>query len=223
MIRVLVVDDHVLFRESLVSMLRESFPQLVPIEAASVAEALSALAFQKDVDLILLDLALPDASDLSAVVRLREAAPEAPLVVLSGTEDREIVGKALDRGALGFVHKSASSREMIHAMERVIAGDTYVPLAFLATAGLNHTDPCAGKPARTADPASAAGLTPRQMEVLKLLYDGLSNKGIARGLGLSEATVKLHVSAILRALQARNRTQAVLAATRLGLLNAGDG
>jgi two-component system nitrate/nitrite response regulator NarL len=148
---------------------------------------------------------------------LREADPTIPVVLLSGTEDRSAARIALDRGAVGFIHKSAGSQEMRNALQLVLQGEVYVPLAMLSPA---EPDPAPAPPTEVGSTGSS--LTCRQLAVLRLLAKGLPNKLIARELDLSEATVKLHVSAILRALKARNRTEAVLEATRRQLILAGD-
>jgi DNA-binding NarL/FixJ family response regulator len=211
--RILIVDDHILFRESLALLLKEHRPEVRLIEASTGTDALQAVALYEDFDLILLDLLLPGQGGLEVLPQLRETAPTIPVMVLSGTEDRTAAIAALELGAVGYVHKSAGSQEMRNALDLVLQGEIYAPLAMLAT-----QEPA---PARAPSGSAApipCGLTTRQLDVLKLLAQGLPNKSIARTLDLSEATVKLHVSAILRALGTRNRTEAVLKATQRGFI-----
>lgn len=210
--RTLIVDDHTLFREALILLLKEFDPTVTLIEASSAEEALSALDFYADLDLILLDLRLPGMDGLAVLPLIREACPTVPVVLLSGTEDRATARYALDQGAAGFIHKSAGSQEMRNALSLVLQGDVYAPLALLTYSERT------GPPESTRNRADGeSGLTERQLEVLRLMSDGRPNKIIARELGITEATVKLHVSAILQALDVHNRTEAVLEAARRGL------
>jgi DNA-binding NarL/FixJ family response regulator len=134
-------------------------------------------------------------------------------MVLSGTEDRSTARDALSEGAVGFIHKSAGSQEMRNALRMVLQGEVYAPLAMLTS-----TEPDQKSMSFQPPGDEVTRLTQRQLEVLQLISQGLPNKTIARELGISEATVKLHVSAILHALDVRNRTEAVLEATRRLLL-----
>lgn len=211
--RILIVDDHTLFREALILLLKESNPDVTVIEASSAEEALNALDYYADLDLILLDHILPGLDGLSALPLFRKANPTIPVMVLSGTEDRSAARNALSEGAVGFIHKSVGSQEMRNALQLVFQGEVYAPLAMLTSSAPDQK-------AKSFLPPSSEGprLTQRQLEVLQLMSRGRPNKIIARELGISEATVKLHVSAILHTLQARNRTEAVLEATRRRLL-----
>jgi DNA-binding NarL/FixJ family response regulator len=208
-VRILIVDDHRLFRESLILLLREHRAEVSPIQAASLDEALAALKVYPDTDLILLDLALPGVDGMAGLPRLREAAPTVPIMVLSATAHPDTVRHALTCGAVGYLHKSVGTQEMRHAMDLVFRGEVYVPLDLLC-----HDSAAVSEAAAPQDAiAVKALLTPRQQEVLALMSEGLPNKLIARRMALSEATVKLHVSAILRTLGAKNRTDAVRLAT----------
>lgn len=136
-----------------------------------------------------------------------------PVVLLSGTEDRSAAREALDQGAVGFIHKSAGSQEMRNALRLVLQGEVYAPLAMLTA---TEPEPRSGH--AKVHHAGDSRLTQRQLEVLRLMSEGAPNKIIARELDISEATVKLHVSAILQALGVRNRTEAALEASRRQLL-----
>ncbi len=219
--RILLVDDHTLFREALLHVLRQFDSAAVVIEAATAKEAVRLAAHYHDLDLILLDLTLPGSDGFCALPELHELRPTVPLVILSASEDASDVRRALDAGAMGYVPKSSSSREMITALRLVLAGEVYVPptllaaLEALATVLIQAT-------ASVVEEKEASGLTPRQLQVLRLMGQGLSNKAICKRLDVAEGTVKLHVAAVMRALSAGNRTQAVIEATRRGLIPAAD-
>lgn len=198
----LLVDDHTLFREALASLIAQRFPSARLAQAGSAAEAEAALAARPDTDLVLLDLNLPDALGVQAVQRLRRRSTRARLVVLSAAGDADTLRAARQAGADGYLHKSADSRVLLHALADQWAGAA----APDAPAAAAHPP----------DEAPDLGLTPRQRDVMRCLLQGDSNKLIARRLGLAESSVKTHVEAIFRRLGVSNRTQAVAAASRLG-------
>ncbi len=215
--RILVADDHALFRDGLRYLLSRLGDDVEIIEAKDCAEALTRVAERPDLDLLLLDLAMPGMDGLAGLRALRARNPEVPVVILAASEEPTDVRLALDGGAMGFIPKSSTSNVMLGALRLVLSGGVYVPPAFLDRFQ-------AGRIPVAAASLDALGLTPRQHDVLRLLGRGQPNKEIARVLGLAEGTVKLHISAILRALGVDNRTQAVLAAARLvGLGARGDG
>jgi DNA-binding NarL/FixJ family response regulator len=214
--KILLVDDHTLFREGMRLVLSQLDPESEIIEAANCAQAFAAADANPDCDIVLLDLNLPDMPGFAALSVLREKHPHLPVVVLSATDDRGTVLEALDGGAMGFIPKTSSSGVLLGALRLVLAKGVYIPPAVLAaeTAGATPgATPKSTKPIRAAD----IGLTDRQMDVLGLIVQGKPNKLICRELGLAEGTVKTHVTAVLRALNVTNRTQAVLAVGRLGL------
>ncbi len=215
--RILLVDDHTLFREALLHVLRQFDSTAVVIEAATAREAIRLAAHYHDLDLILLDLTLPGLNGLSALPELHELRPTAPLVILSASEDSVDVRQALEAGAMGYIPKSSSSHEMITALRLVLAGEVYVPPAMLAA--LESLEAASVEVTGAAvEEGGVNGLTHRQLAVLRLMAQGLSNKGICKRLNVAEGTVKLHVTAIMRALNTCNRTQAVIEATRRGLI-----
>ena len=205
--KILVVDDHVLIREALRGLFRELRPEAIVLEAADAARAVALLAEQPDIAQILLDLSLPDRDGLGLLAELRARHPAISVVVLSGFADRANVMRALDHGALGFIPKSAGREVMMSALSLVFSGGVYIPPEILASKSP------AAKPQL---PASDLGLTGRQGDVLALMMQGKSNKAICRRLDLAEATVKNHVTAILKALGVSNRTEAVLTASARG-------
>jgi DNA-binding NarL/FixJ family response regulator len=217
--KVLVIDDHALVRDALRGVLKESLDEPDVVEASDWHQASQQLAQTPDFELILLDLGLPDRDGFEILAELRERYPVVSIVVLSGRDDRESVARALDLGALGFIPKSAAREVMLSALKLVLSGGMYVPPVILgyhdaAPLMRSAADPnSSGRPATSTD----LGLTDRQLDVLALLMQGKSNKAICRLLDLAEPTVKNHVSAILRALNASNRTEAVIAARALGV------
>jgi DNA-binding NarL/FixJ family response regulator len=221
--KVLLVDDHVLFREGLSLLLRTLMHDVQLFEAGNVQDAVSQIAAQSGMDLILLDLGLPDMVGTEAIGYVRDQYPDIPVVALSSSEDRGTVLSALDRGAMGFVPKSASSSILTAALQLILAHGIYLPPSvFLSDRGIG-TEPATDSSVRNPRPptdrktATQLGLTPRQADVLYRILQGKSAKLISRELNLSASTVKTHTSAVLRALNVTTRTQAIVAAGRMGL------
>jgi DNA-binding NarL/FixJ family response regulator len=217
-VKILVVDDHPLIREAMRSVLQQLDAKNEVLEAGDCEEALAIADRESELALVLLDIRLPGISGLDGLEVLRERHPSVPVVVLSASEDRNEVMRALDLGAMGFIPKSQSSRVMIGALKLVLAGGVYLPAEVLSSQP--SAAPAASERGIVYDPKTQAadiGLTPRQSEVLSLLVQGKPNKVICRDLNLAEGTVKIHVAAILKALNVTNRTQAVVAVSRLGL------
>jgi DNA-binding NarL/FixJ family response regulator len=217
--KVLVIDDHVLIREALRGVLRElKGEETLIIEASDSRQAMQQIEQNPDVELVLLDLGLPDRDGFEILSELGERYPTTSVVVLSGHHDRDRVMRALDLGALGFIPKSSQREVMLSAFNLIFSGGIYIPPEILDRREQPPVAAQAGA-VRSKRQVSAAdlGLTERQMEVLALMMQGKSNKAICRALDLSEATVEIHVAAILRALKAGNRTEAVIAAEALGL------
>jgi DNA-binding NarL/FixJ family response regulator len=216
-VKILVADDHALFRDGLRYVLARLDDDVEFLEAKNCAEALALVGSRSDLDLVLLDLAMPGMDGLAGLRALRARGPAVPVVILSASEEPADVRRALDGGAMGFIPKSSTSSVMLSALRLVLSGGVYLPPAFLER---NH----GGKMPIAPSSVEALGLTSRQHDVLRLLGQGQSNKEIARVLGLAEGTVKLHISAILRVLGVHNRTGAVVAAARLlGLAGPRDG
>jgi len=216
-VKILVVDDHPLVREALRDHLRQLEQGVEVLEARNSHEAAAIADQHPDLDLVLLDLNLPDAHGFSALTALRERHPAIPVVVLSANDERTTVFAALDQGAMGFLPKTATTQVMLSALRLVLSGGTYVPAeAFSPRAPDADTRGAAGAGARPKTPADL-GLTPRQSQILTLLVQGKPNKIISRELGLAESTVKIHITSILRALNVTSRVQAVIAVAGLGL------
>ena len=216
--KILVVDDHPLIREAMRSVLKQLDPAIEVLEAGDCESALAIAAAEPDLGLVLLDLRLPGTSGLAGLEVLRERHANVPVVVLSASEDRNEVMRALDLGAMGYIPKTQPSNVMISALKLVLSGGVYLPAEVMSQPAV---PPPEAQPSDNAydskTHAAALGLTPRQAEVLALLIQGKPNKLICRDLNLAEGTVKIHVAAILKALGVMNRTQAVVAVSRMGL------
>lgn len=192
----LIVDDHVLLRDGLTTLLARFGPETKVLAAADGASALEIAARERDIDIAVVDLAMPGLGGAALIEALAERHPDLPLVVLSASENAADVRRVMALGALGYVPKSASPETLLSAVKLVLAGELYVPPLLLDERPTPSAADIAGK------------LTPRQADVLACMCRGLSNKAAARELNMSEKTVKTHVTAILRALGATNRAQA---------------
>jgi DNA-binding NarL/FixJ family response regulator len=212
-LKVLLVDDHPLIRQALKVVLTQLEADLEVLEAGNCQDALHLAETSADLELVLLDIHMPGVSGLDCLGSFRTRAPGVPIVVLSASEDPNDITRAIDSGAMGFIPKSQSSQVMIGALRLVLAGGVYLPPETVRRASFGD--------ARTAPAAGASyrdvGLTERQAQVLALLIQGKPNKLICRELELAEGTVKIHITAILKALKVTNRTQAVIEVSRLGL------
>ncbi|CUW40637.1 Two component transcriptional regulator, LuxR family [Magnetospirillum sp. XM-1] len=209
--KVLLADDHALFREG-VRMVLESLSDepLDIIEASDFNQTLNLVRGGGDIDVALMDLSMPGMDGFSAIGAVRRSAPDIYLVVVSASEDPQTVRKALDSGAHGYICKSAGSASMMAGIRSVLAGDTFVSPHIVVPDALPVGGDINGEQLHSL-------LTPRQRDVLAMLRQGKSNKEIARDLSLAEITVKLHVTAILRALGCENRTQAAILAAKMGV------
>ncbi len=195
----LVADDHPLFRAALLQLLHARFPQFQTLEAASAQTLGAALQEHPDIELVLLDLAMPGARGFSSLLHVRGEYPEIPVVVISSNEHPRVIRRAQQFGAAGFIPKSAAASDMATAIELVLDGDSWFPAM---AAERSEAD--------AALAVKLAQLTPQQFRVLLCLADGLLNKQIAHELGLAENTVKVHVTAILKKLECYSRTQAAV-------------
>jgi two-component system, NarL family, nitrate/nitrite response regulator NarL len=211
--KLLVVDDHPVVRDGLVALLGRLGPDTVVLQVGDAARALAMAVEHADLDIVILDIAMPGMDGLRALSEFGRVRPELPVIVISASEDARDVREALAKGALGYVPKSASQHTLLSAVRLVLDGDLYVPPLILGEAPLSP----APDPRGAATPAGSA-LTRRQIDVLKQLSQGKSNKSIALELGLSEKTVKAHVTAIFKALNVINRTQAAAAGREAGLI-----
>jgi DNA-binding NarL/FixJ family response regulator len=212
--KILLVDDHALFREGLVELLKGLDPTAVTLQAGDAQAAIQHAKSHGDIDLVLLDLYMPGLSGFDLLTALKEVLPTVPAVVLSSDETRHAVLTAVDKGAVGYIPKSSTSRIMTQALRLVLAGGIYLP-ALVLQSGPERSERNAQRP--VSHGAEDLGLTPRQMDVLRCLLRGMSTKLICRELNLQEGTVKSHVQAVFQALNVRTRTQAVVVASQRGV------
>jgi DNA-binding NarL/FixJ family response regulator len=206
--RFIIVDDHPLFRGALSQALRDAFDKAEVLVAGSLDELIERLAAAGETDLILLDLTMPGVHGVSGLLYLRAQNPEVPVVIVSASDDAATIRQCLDCGASGFIPKSQPVEKIREAIRRVIGGEVWLP----ADVDLNNLP--SGESAELVSRLST--LTPQQVRVLMMLGEGLLNKQIAFKLGVSEATIKAHVSAILQKLGVDSRTQAVIAINKIG-------
>ena len=195
-----------MFREGVRFFLKLLDPQVTVLEASNIQGALDKLALEGPVDLVVLDLQMPGMSELDGFFAVHRRYPSLPIVIVSGVNDPRTIRALLDGGARGYIPKLASSEQLMDALRRVLKGEVYLPDALFIP------DP------QAAPSDDAAALTSRQLQILPLLAEGMPNKRIADTLGVTEGTVKQHLKDLFRRLNARNRTQAVKEARRLGLL-----
>ncbi len=211
MYKILIADDHPLFREAIISVIRNSFPDCELLETESLTSALEITLENDDLDLILLDLNMPGMNGLNGLITLRNESPTVPVVIVSAEEDKQIVLQAITYGAVGFITKSSPRDQMTNALKQILSGNVYLPSDIIRT---NSPD-TRRKPRHDEHhiaPEMLSSLTRRQLLVLERMSKGESNKQIAYNLNIAETTVKAHVSAILRKLNVHNRIQAVLSA-----------
>ena len=208
--KILICDDHAIFRSGVRSVLEDLGIEAETVEATNAPEAFEVVD-SGGIDLVLLDLNLPSVDGWEALHRLRETHPALPVVILSESESADDVRTALARGASGFIPKSSRREVLRGALDLVASGSVYVPPVGISVAS-------EGLPQRQSRQVSDAdSLTPRQLEVLRLLARGLTNREIAGVLGIREGTVKVHVSALFDALDVTNRTEAALVMRELDL------
>ncbi len=208
--RIVIADDHPLVRGALAQAVAGASPGATIVETGDLEGVRAILGKEQDVDLVLLDLALPDVRGFSGLVMLRAEFASVPVVVVSGNTERGAVRRCLDFGAAGFIPKTADFETMRGAIRNVLAGDVWTPPDVdLSIPADRETEDLVRR---------MASLTPQQVRVLMMVQSGLLNKQIAWELGVSEATIKAHVSAILTKLGVESRTQAVIAAAKIEAL-----
>ena len=209
--KILVTDDHVLIREALRGVLTELRSDASVFEASNSQQAMRIVEEHPDLDLILLDLNLPDRDGFSVLADLRQRYPAISVVVLSALQDKMSVTRAFDLGALGFIPKTTQREIMLSALRLIFSGGSYIPAVILA-----REEPPLSPNDLTHVLPTDLGLTSRQIEVLALMARGQTNKAISRTLNMAEPTVKNHITAIFKALKVSNRTEAVITVGKLG-------
>lgn len=209
--KVLIADDHALFRDGLSMNLEQIDPETVVFQAGSFSQALKIIDDEKKLDLVIVDLDMPDMPWEEGIEELKKKSTGARFVVVSATEDSKSIRRAMENGVSGYIPKRSDSKIMTGALKLVLDGGTYLPPSILDSGNTSGSQP--GEPR-----AKGKTLTNRQSQVLELVAQGMSNKQIAYEMGVSEATVKLHINALLRSIGATNRTQAVVTAQKMGLI-----
>jgi len=205
--RFVIADDHPLFRGALKEAVSNLFGGAKVFEAGGFGDLQSLLERESDIDLVLLDLTMPGVRGFSGLLYLRAQFPGVPVVIVSATEEPDVIRRCMEFGASGFLPKTLGVESMGNAIRKVLEGGVWVP---------PDVDLTAGPDVETRDlVAKLSTLTPQQVRVLMMLSEGLLNKQIAFELAVSEATVKAHVSAILQKLGVESRTQAVIAASKI--------
>lgn len=205
--RLVIADDHPLFRGALREAVARQFPAAELFEAGGFDDLQALLERESDIDLVLLDLAMPGVRGFSGLMYLRAQYPGVPVVVVSAHEEAATIRHCMDFGASGFIPKTSAVDTMREALAAVLEGRTWTPSDIDLDAGVDKESKALA--------SRLATLTPQQVRVLMMLSEGLLNKQIAYELGVSEATVKAHVSAILQKLGVESRTQAVIAAAKI--------
>lgn len=224
----LIADDHELFLQGLEFILRKEYTNAQIVSTNSYTGIFDILRQHTDFDLIITDLAMPGSNWLDAIAKMHEICSETPIIIISAVFDREVLQKTFDIGVSGYISKSFPNSVIIGAINLVLAGGIYIPPEVLKMSqhltpepvqellnGLEDTKNVKKK-------EKIKGVTPRQLEVLQCLAEGMSNKQIAYKLGLSEGTVKIHITLLMKALDVSNRVLAVREAIKLGFLKETD-
>jgi len=210
----LIVEDHPLFSEALESAVCLAKPGAIILQATSLNEAIDTLSCTPQIDLVLLDLSMPGTTGLSGILRIRKSFPKTPIVIVSGFEDFQIVQSVLALGVSGYIPKSTSRQELENAIREVLRGTIYLPRHFRNAATTRRP-----KVDHRELLKKLNELTPQQLRVLDMVRRGLQNKQIAYELNISETTVKVHVSDILRKLNVSSRTNAIVEISKIDFVN----
>ena len=212
MMKVLIADDHALFRDGLSLQLEQIDSQAVIFQAGNFSQAMKIINDEQKLDLIIVDLDMSDMNWEQALVQMRSKCDNARIVIISALEDARHIRKAMEYGISGYISKRADTKVLTGALKLIIDGGTYLPPSIIENSTYRDGYSNSNNNGKTRT------LTNRQSQVLELVAQGMSNKQIAYEIGVSEATVKLHINALLRAVGATNRTQAVITAQKMGLI-----
>lgn len=217
---ILLADDHALFRDGMRYVLQQLDQQAQILDAASFPEALQQAERSDKIDLALIDLNMPGSDGAASVQELHVRFPEMPLVVVSGSDQRDDIERVMEAGAMGFISKMTSGKVMLSALRMVLEGGVYLPPQLLQQTMATMDQ---GQPDKRSSRSNEVGLTSRQMEVLRHLAAGKANKDIAKEMNLAEGTIKIHVAAVYQTLHVSSRMEAVRAGQRLGILSPDEG
>lgn len=228
--KILIADDHELFLKGLEFILQENLQNIELTTAQSYTDIFSILANTTDFDLIITDLAMPGANWLAAINKIHTTLPETPIIIISAVFDKEILQQTLDIGVAGYIPKTSSNSLIVSAINLVLAGGVYIPHELLYST--KNTPVSAEKQKEYISPLKTLEklvtnttdvhpkrLTERQIDIVKCIAEGLSNKQIAYKLNLTEGTVKVHITVILKVLNVKNRTSAVIEAAKRGYIS----
>lgn len=219
--RILVADDHELFLKGLEFILSDLNKDIELVFAKSYTDIFNILEKDTNFNLVLTDLAMPGANWEEAIAKIHNTMPETPIIILSAVFDKEIVEKTIEMGVSGYIPKTSSNAVILSAVNLILSGGVYIPPELLnhkLPEEFNEFKQVVEQPESKSPEEKVKNLTPRQIDVLRCIAQGMSNKQIAHKLNLTEGTVKLHVTAILKILNVYNRTGAVMEATKLGVL-----
>ncbi|MBR1399075.1 MAG: response regulator transcription factor [Alphaproteobacteria bacterium] len=220
----LIADDHELFLQGLEFILKKEYPNAQIKLANSYSGIMDILKTDTDFDLIITDLAMPGGNWLSSLQKMHEICSETPIIIISAVFDKEVLQKTYDIGVSGYISKSFSNAIIISAINLVLAGGMYIPPDLLKMSESMPQQSVKNllkkmEKEETENEEETVTLTPRQTEVLNCIAEGLSNKQIAGKLGLSEGTVKIHITLLMRSLNVTNRIAAIRAGEKLGLIS----
>ncbi|MBR3677275.1 MAG: response regulator transcription factor [Alphaproteobacteria bacterium] len=207
--KILIADDHALFRDGLALRLEEIAPEAIILQAASYSQVFKILNNESQIDVLILDVEMPDMPWLESLKQIHDVSPKTKVIVVSASEDSRTIRTILATGVRGYIPKRSEAKVFNNALKLIIEGGSYVPPNLIDNAPLN---------ALSGRNIGVKTLTTRQSQVLDLIAQGKSNKQIAYDMGVSESTVKLHINALLRSLHVSNRTQAVITAQKIGLI-----
>ncbi len=208
--KVLITDEQSLFRDGLSLRLKQINQDIVILQSSSLAEMQKILSKETDIDILILDIDLAELNATEIISKIKSLAPNTKIVAISSSEDTRNIKKILSCGVKGYIPKRSDSNILSGALKLILDGGTYIPPAMLDN-GVDYSTYQVNSPLKK-------NLTNRQSQVLDLIAQGKSNKQIAYDMGVSEATVKLHINALLRCLKVNNRTQAVITAQKMGLI-----
>lgn len=207
--KILIADDHALFRDGLAMRLEQINPDIVLHQAPTFSQAIKILDKEHNIDMVIVDLDMPDMRWEDGIEEIKKKAPNSSIVVISASEDIRNIRKILATGIKGYIPKRSEPKIMHNALKLILDGGTYIPPALIENSAEHGANGYKG---------NGKTLTNRQSQVLDLIAQGKSNKQIAYEMGVSEATVKLHINALLRSLKVNNRTQAVVTAQKMGII-----
>lgn len=217
---ILLADDHALFRDGMRYVLQQLDQQAEILDASSFPEALQQAESSARIDLALVDLNMPGSEGAASVQELHVRFPDIPLVVVSGSDQRDDIERVMEAGAMGFISKMTSGKVMLSALRMVLEGGIYLPPQLLQQTMASMDQ---GQADKRSSRSNEFGLTTRQMEVLRHLAAGKPNKDIAKEMNLAEGTIKIHVAAVYQALHVSSRLEAVRVGQRLGILSPQEG